>query len=545
MVPLCSEESKELSLSMRVLRALTLVTPFLCVSLLVLFVAGMIYHLSQRVVEERDAVVEYERLVAEHAPSWSFFIFGTGWSSGSREASRLPPRPVEHIVPPFPCCYRVQRPTTVAAAWLYQCQLMAVQFVILRPVLTIVPLVLKHTGVVDLTAAPVLLDGYNINWYAPNLYILFVTNVSVAVAFYGLLSFYHGTEKDLEWCDPWPKFLCIKGVVFCTFWQSLTIQFLSGAGRMDDHSALQIQNLLICIEMFLAAIAHFYVFPHDEWKDGYKREKEKGIMLRDTLALRDFVKDMALMVTSWNTESEMEVLSEEKAKLTSELMNLASMSHTHRAGSGSRRGSSSHHASPEHSPPAPGHSGSKYGASAVGLPGSGSHRQRDRDRDRDRDLENTGGIGFQSSILNFPSFSFDLAGAEHLHRSEAHSVTMSAYGGSGAGTGGGGGGPHLPHPPTERTRLVSYHAQQLAVRGMRRQGKDPHNLEWFPCYSKGFIVLIQCRITHQRGLPATGPYRAGVAHTPGPVLVGLGVGLPCAPAAATATIALRASATRC
>lgn len=447
----------------------------------------MIYHLSQRVVEERDAVTEYERLVAEHAPSWSFFIFGTGWSSGSREVSRLPPRPVEHIVPPFPCCYRVQRPTTVAAAWLYQCQLMAVQFVILRPVLTIVPLVLKHTGVVDLTAAPVLLDGYNINWLAPNLYILFVTNLSVAIAFYGLLSFYHGTEKDLEWCDPWPKFLCIKGVVFCTFWQSLTIQFLSGAGRMDDHSALQIQNLLICIEMFLAAIAHFYVFPHEEWKDGYKREKEKGIMLRDTLALRDFVKDMALMVTSWNTENEMEVLSEEKAKLTSELMNLASMSHSHRAGSGSRRSSESHHVSPEHSPPASGHgqghsrghSAGKYGAGTGAAPGSGSYKLRDRDRDREsereRDVESSGGIGFQSSLLNFPSFSFDLAGAEHLHRSEARSVTMSAsasataHGGTGVGTGV---GPHLPHPPTERTRLVSYHAQQLAVRGMRRQGES-------------------------------------------------------------------------
>jgi hypothetical protein len=351
---------------------------------------GMINKLAERVVEERDAVAEYERLVAERAPTRSFFFFSTGGSGASGDASgaagtgadvnpRLPPRPVEHIVPPCPCCYRIQRPTTVAAAWLYQCQLMAAQFVIMRPLLTIVPLLLKHAGVCDIGATPVYING-SINWYAPNLYVLFTANLSVGVAFYGLLSFYHGTEKDLEWCDPWPKFLCIKGVVFCTFWQSLTIQMLSAAGRVDEHSAAQVQNLLICIEMFIAAIAHFYIFPYEEWKDGYKREKEKGIMLKDTLALRDFVKDMSLMVTSWNTETEMEILNEEKAKLTSELYTLASMSHHD---SGSKRNSSSR-------------SGSHSLSASPTTRGAPPHLG---------DLER--GISYQQSGINFAAFSFD------------------------------------------------------------------------------------------------------------------------------------------
>lgn len=298
---------------------------------------GMINQLAQRVIEEREAVAEYERLVAERAPRSSFLYF---FSSNNRGAdaeplSRLPPRPMEHIHPPCPCCYRTHRPTTVAAAWLYQCQLMAAQFVIMRPLLTCVPLILRHTGVYDLDSIPVFANGA-VNWLAPNLYVLFAQNLSVGIAFYGLLSFYHGTEKELEWCDPWPKFLCIKGVVFCTFWQSLTIQMLSAMGRVDARSASQIQNLLICIEMLLASLAHFYIFPYEEWKDGYKREREKGIMLRDTLALRDFVKDMTRMVTTWDTDdrAEMEALSTEKAKLTNELHQVLSQaSHGSRSNS--------------------------------------------------------------------------------------------------------------------------------------------------------------------------------------------------------------------
>jgi len=60
--------------------------------------------------------------------------------------------------------------------------------------------------------------------------------VSVALAFYGLMCFYHGTEKELEWCNPWPKFLCIKGVVFATFWQSVAITIMSIMGESKDYS---------------------------------------------------------------------------------------------------------------------------------------------------------------------------------------------------------------------------------------------------------------------------------------------------------------------
>lgn len=33
------------------------------------------------------------------------------------------------------------------------------------------------------------------DWTSPKLYVLMVANISVSLAFYGLLSFYHTTEK--------------------------------------------------------------------------------------------------------------------------------------------------------------------------------------------------------------------------------------------------------------------------------------------------------------------------------------------------------------
>lgn len=233
--------------------------------------ADLLSTLTKHVIEERNAVEEAVR---------------------TRQK-----RPAEHLRPPFPCCYEWHKPSQVAKAWLYQCRLMAMQFVITKPFFSLVPFFMWMSGF-DYDDHPPFVHQ-QVNWASPKLYIMFLQNLSVAIAFTGLLSFYHGTEKDLAWCDPWPKFLCIKGVVFMTFWQGLVLQGMASLGFVADRQATQIQNLLICIEMLLASLAHFYIFPYYEWEDGYKREKEKSVLLRDTLALRDFVTDMKMMVTRW------------------------------------------------------------------------------------------------------------------------------------------------------------------------------------------------------------------------------------------------------
>lgn len=72
-----------------------------------------------------------------------------------------------------------------------------------------------------------------------------------------------------------PKFLCIKSVVFFSFWQAVGIAFLVKVGTI--HATLSynvhevasgLQDFLICIEMFLAAIAHHYYFSYKDFATG-------------------------------------------------------------------------------------------------------------------------------------------------------------------------------------------------------------------------------------------------------------------------------------
>lgn len=65
---------------------------------------------------------------------------------------------------------------------------------------------------------PSLLQG-DFSIYGGWLYISFVVNLSVCYAFYCLGMFYFVLKMPLTPFDPVPKFLCIKAVLFLSFWQ--------------------------------------------------------------------------------------------------------------------------------------------------------------------------------------------------------------------------------------------------------------------------------------------------------------------------------------
>lgn len=212
-------------------------------------------------------------------------------------------RHADHLTPPFRIlgCFEVcgcclpepfESSRALANAVLLQCQVFALQFVFFRPFTTTAMVILKQLQYYGAGTGPT-------DYRSPQFYLTIVQNVSIFVAFTGLLKFYHAVDSDLAWCRPFAKFLCIKGVVFMTFWQGLAISILAEAtdvgGEDAEKWARSAQNFLICLEMLLFSIAHWYCFPTDEWEEGYRVKYSRG-QFGDSIALGDFFQDLKLIL---------------------------------------------------------------------------------------------------------------------------------------------------------------------------------------------------------------------------------------------------------
>ncbi|CAM9571759.1 unnamed protein product, partial [Hapterophycus canaliculatus] len=116
------------------------------------------------------------------------------------------------------------------------------------------------------------------------LWITVVTCVSQSWALYVLVLFYRATYKELVHIHPMGKFLAIKTIVFFSWWQGILIEILEGQGHFasvvgvssaegedmsqhdpSEHVAQGIQDLLICLEMLVAAVFFFYAFPLSDY----------------------------------------------------------------------------------------------------------------------------------------------------------------------------------------------------------------------------------------------------------------------------------------
>ena len=133
-------------------------------------------------------------------------------------------------------------------------------------------------------------------------YTTLVISLSQMYALYCLVFFYHGTAKPLKRIKPLAKFISIKMIVFFSYWQGIGLSMVEGnTDLLDgpaiflglcekdgpeshvcaDHAGTEslstgIQAVLICIEMFAAAIAHKKVFPYSDYRDRLTDTAELG-----------------------------------------------------------------------------------------------------------------------------------------------------------------------------------------------------------------------------------------------------------------------------
>mmetsp|Transcript_21158 Transcript_21158/g.31950 ORF Transcript_21158/g.31950 Transcript_21158/m.31950 type:complete len:761 (-) Transcript_21158:93-2375(-) len=150
-----------------------------------------------------------------------------------------------------------------------KCKFGVLQYVLLKFVSAIFVMVLEMYGLYkegDFTPK----GGY--------LYICILTNLSQCWALYCLIFFYYALKNELGPIRPVGKFLSVKALVFFTWWQSLGISILAMMGLIPHYTAFNterewtseavakgMQDWLICIEMFVAAIVHTFVFPHTDY----------------------------------------------------------------------------------------------------------------------------------------------------------------------------------------------------------------------------------------------------------------------------------------
>ena len=257
----------------------------------------------------------YEAYVIYTFFSFLIAVLGRG---DRRVAVEVLAKHADHLKNPTSCfrrCYHPlpeESPLAKANAVLLECQILVIQFVFCRPLTSIlsfvVTTVMHDTTATSTNGTDDSISSIHVQQFftSPQFYLSMVQNVSVFLAFAGLLKFYHAVSSDLAWIQPFSKFLCIKGVVFMTFWQGLVIDIvvsLDSGGRWDDADstvddprakAERIQNILVCLEMLLFSIAHWCVFPHDEWKEGYTRRA----LPKPGIGFSDFVSDMSIIVES-------------------------------------------------------------------------------------------------------------------------------------------------------------------------------------------------------------------------------------------------------
>lgn len=184
-----------------------------------------------------------------------------------------------------------------------------VEYVQIKPILALVTIILKAVGKYnegDLRAN----SGY--------LYVSVVYNISICVALYCLAIFWMCVNDDLKpfrcvsftpllflslrRVRPMPKFLCVKGILFFSFWQGIFISILVAAGVItklgpytdSEHISLALTDALVCIEMPFFAIAHQYAFSTVDFVDPHAKYVARMPMwyaFKDAFGLKDVVED--------------------------------------------------------------------------------------------------------------------------------------------------------------------------------------------------------------------------------------------------------------
>ncbi|KAJ5843660.1 uncharacterized protein N7525_001401 [Penicillium rubens] len=174
------------------------------------------------------------------------------------------------------------------------------QYAWLKPILALASIIMKATDTYQ--------EGY-IGLGSGYLWTGIIYNVSVTISLYSLAMFWVCLHDDLTPFRPVPKFLCVKLIIFASYWQGFFLSILqwlgalgSVAGYTPDNLAAAIQDSLICFEMPLFAMAHWYAFSWHDYADPTISAARMPVKyaMRDAFGVRDLVEDTKFTIRGKN-----------------------------------------------------------------------------------------------------------------------------------------------------------------------------------------------------------------------------------------------------
>ena len=158
-------------------------------------------------------------------------------------------------------------PNWTSGEILNKCKIGVLQYVVVKNAVALLALLLHALGSVYREGDLSLRGSY--------IYCITANNCSQFVALYCLLLFYFATKDELSQWRPIGKFLCVKGIIFFTFWQQIAITFLVQydppffGGNSSSWTVQEVgqglQDYLICLEMLVASIAFTAAFTHKDY----------------------------------------------------------------------------------------------------------------------------------------------------------------------------------------------------------------------------------------------------------------------------------------
>jgi hypothetical protein len=190
--------------------------------------------------------------------------------------------------------------------WFLSCKRGLLQYLLAKPMSTVLA--------ISMTAC-----GYGDAWEAIYPFVASILCVLGCVALYWLGLYYFLVKYRLKHHNILGKFLSIKFIIFLTFWQGVILQILQWCGVLHDFRlafvefrsyssatiAQEVQNCLICLEMFIISFVHAWTFPVAPFVETSPAETRVTPAFGDALGYKNTFDDLRLL---WRLDPQLQTI---------------------------------------------------------------------------------------------------------------------------------------------------------------------------------------------------------------------------------------------